>query len=224
VPTSSPCAYDSTRTPGSSLTARERSLVSLVGDVCTQALGDGFAAHLRSAREAGVSRRDLKESLLHLVVYASFPKVLCALRELRTVLDRSETGERDGERDGEHAEPADAATPPPEVNLFAQPWVRATLDGIDGTFSEIAMRFGGEVWGRGGVTQKERAFLCLAAHVANATPDPVPVHAEIALRAGATADELRAVMAYACASASAPPEGARAARDALERFLASTQI
>lgn len=189
----------------SALTAREKALLAIVRDVCAQELGERFQLHTEQALRAGMCRSDIKEAILHLTIYASFPKVLCALLALRAPES--------------HELSSSVATPKPAINLFAQPGVREALVAIDPDFADLAMRMGGEIWGRGGMTQKERAFMCLASHLCNGTLDPIPVHSEIAMRAGATERALREVMAIACAFA--PTSLGRAAIDSLEAFFAT---
>ncbi len=189
----------------SALTPRETVLLAIVRDVCTQDLGDRFRDHIDQAFAAGMCAADLKEAILHLTIYASFPKVLCAIIAFNSAV---------GSGTRSTSTPTTAA---PAVNLFAQPGVREALLSIDTDFADLAMRMGGEIWGRGGVTAKERAFMCLGSHLCNGTLDPIPVHAEIALQAGATEDALREALTHACVRTG---QRARAADDMLEAFLA----
>ena len=126
----------STTTDCGELSVRERLFVAIARDVCRQELG-ALREHVHLARAAGVAPCDLKEALLHLVIYASFPKVLCALR----ALEQRVTPLRRRVR-------AEPPTPVPDENLFLQPRVRTSLERIDSDFADLAVRMGGEIWSR----------------------------------------------------------------------------
>jgi alkylhydroperoxidase/carboxymuconolactone decarboxylase family protein YurZ len=188
------------------LSAGDRALLGLVAPICESEFSGRFHDALTAAFAAGLGRDVVKEALLHLVIYASFPKVLCALRVLHAT-----------------PEPANCTrglVGLPPANLFFAPEVRTALEGIDLDFADIALRMAGEVWGRGGLTQRERALSCIAAHIANRTPALIPFHARIAFEAGGTAAELREVVSIAAAFA--PRRIAEESSRELERFLLGT--
>src|SRR4051812_35906509 len=111
---------DSSRSLRSSLSSKERAYLSLVVDICDQKLGTAFRRHVSSALHAGATRRDVKEVLLHLVIYASFPKVLMAVRELGSLYEELDTYGLYPTGDvPSHGEP--------DLNLFREPAVSATL-------------------------------------------------------------------------------------------------
>jgi len=92
-----------------------------------------------------------------------------------------------------------------EGSLLNQPGIRNTLVALDSEFGKLAIELAGRVWARPGLTQKERAFLCLAANVCNQTVDgPFQIHLDMALKAGATPKEIREVLLHMAIYASFP--------------------
>ena len=171
------------------LGARELALVSLGADICLQTFGSTFRRHVGDALDAGATCADIKEAALHMVIYASFPKTLVAMQELGAIFSALD-------QDGGHAMGGTLSVTAPVANLFRTPEVKAALLAIDHNFADLAMRMGSEVWDRPGLTQKERAYLCIAAHVCNDTLDLVAFHGICAgRRAPIPEAQLRALVA-----------------------------
>ena len=103
------------------------------------------------------------------------------------------------------AAPKVAPPVPPRENFITDEAVSDTLKDLDSEFGDLAVRMAGEVWGRAGLSQKERAFLCIAANVCNQTLDaPYELHIELAMKGGATPEQIREVLLHMAIYASFP--------------------
>ena len=90
-------------------------------------------------------------------------------------------------------------------NFITNQRVSDRLKDFDPEFGDLAVRMAGEVWGRAGLSQKERAFLCIAANVCNQTLDgPYQLHIDLALKGGATPEQIREVLLHMAIYASFP--------------------
>ena len=162
-------------------------------DVANTTIGERFRTHVAAAENAGVTKPALREAMLHLAYYVSFPKAMEATAELVRIC-----GPFEPERD---AIDISAAPDASVVKLLTGGPVSERLREMDGGLAELSFRVSTNLWRRPLLTPKERAYMCLATNVCNQTlGDPFDV--SIALRTGATPAALREViiqMAY-CAS------------------------
>jgi alkylhydroperoxidase/carboxymuconolactone decarboxylase family protein YurZ len=171
------------------LSNRERALVAIGYDVCNQTLDGPFQFHVEMALKNGATRRDVKEAVLHNVIYSNFPKTLQAIERLNRLYARFDKQKkyRTGERVSFPAVGAD--------NFVAAPAVKDALLGLDPKFGDLAARMAGEVWGRPGLSQKERAFVSLATDVCNKNlAGPLQFHLDMAEKGGASRDEIMEVV------------------------------
>ncbi|MGI9336282.1 MAG: carboxymuconolactone decarboxylase family protein [Gammaproteobacteria bacterium] len=173
------------------LSNKERAFISLGADVCNQTLDGPLGFHAGMALQHGATRADVREALLHMVIYGSFPKVLQSIVKLNELYAEYDTKGLYTTGDG-LTEP-----PPGDQNFVADPAVREALLGVDPHFGDLTSRMAGEVWGRGGLSQKERAFVSLGADVCNQTlSGPLQFHIDMAMRGGATREQVREALLH----------------------------
>lgn len=66
------------------LTKRDRSLVT-VASLVTSGSAEQLAGHLRLAKQNGLTEAELKEAIMHLAFYASWPKAMSAIQVAKQV-------------------------------------------------------------------------------------------------------------------------------------------
>ena len=168
------------------LSNRERAFISIAGDVCNQTLDGPFQFHVETALQHGSTRADVREAVLHMVIYGSFPKVLQSVVKLNELYAQyDEKGLYDT---------GDGVSVPPlgDKNFVSDPAIREALMGVDPDFGDLTSRMAGEVWGRGGLTQKERAYVSLGADVCSQTlSGPLQFHIDMAMKDGASREQVR---------------------------------
>jgi alkylhydroperoxidase/carboxymuconolactone decarboxylase family protein YurZ len=177
------------------LSEREKVFLAVVADVCHPSLGLPFELHVRAGLERGVSTADIR-MLLRFVAYDSgYPAALAAVERLGTIeelagLARPTAAPLAAEL--VDTGPAAAPSPLPEP-------VRAQLRALDPHFAEhfdlqSRMR---SVSGPGTLTVRERAFSTMSIDVHYQTLDEsFRTHIGRALGAGATPDDVRAVLRF----------------------------
>ncbi|GGL12635.1 carboxymuconolactone decarboxylase [Sphaerisporangium melleum] len=177
------------------LSDREKVFLALVADVCQPALGLPFEMHVRAGLRRGVSTADMR-ALLRLISYDSgYAAALAAMDRLTEIeaaagLPRPAAEPLPPEllKTG----PGSAPTPLPEP-------VRALLSDLDPYFLEYfdlqsRMR---SVQGPGTLTIRERAFTTMSVDVHYQTLDETfRIHTGRALGAGASHDDVRAVLRF----------------------------
>ncbi|MCJ8013452.1 carboxymuconolactone decarboxylase family protein [Paenibacillus sp. KQZ6P-2] len=168
------------------LAVKECTLLCLVNDVCNNTLDLPFQLHVGMALENGYSHQEVKEVLLHLACHAGYPIVLKAITRLKEMYP-----EFNYEVSTESIESADA-------ELFDDD-TKEKLLSLDPHLSNFIMREMKQVWRRGGLTPLERAYLSLAVDVLYQTlEEPFEFHVKLALRNGASIDQVRAVLRFMC--------------------------
>ncbi|AQZ63699.1 unnamed protein product [[Actinomadura] parvosata subsp. kistnae] len=170
------------------LTAREQALLNLTADVCRQTLGLPFTRHVLAALDSGVSADDLRE-LLRFVAYDSgYPAAQSALARL-VELER----EHDLPRPTGQAHEVNAAgsgSPLPER-------MRQEVAALDAPFArymdlQSRMRANMRL-----LSVRERAFITMTVDVLYQTlEESFRAHVGRALGAGATPEDLRAVVRF----------------------------
>ena len=100
----------------------------------------------------------------------------------------------------------------------------AAADDFNAPFQELVTAYcWGEVWGREGLTRRERSLLNLAMLAAMPRPHELRLHVTGALRNGVTREEIREVLLQVSIYAGVPTgiDGFKIAREAIEEFEAA---
>jgi alkylhydroperoxidase/carboxymuconolactone decarboxylase family protein YurZ len=170
------------------LTAREKVLLCVVADVCQQTLGLPFEQHVTMAREHGVDADDLREMLRFIAYDSGYPAALAALERLTGIEHEHGLPGPAGQRHEVNAGGTGSPIPAP---------VRGAVHGLDGHFGDYMdlqsrMRAGMER-----LSVRERAFATITVDVLYQTLDEsLRVHVTRAIAAGATPDDVRAVIRF----------------------------
>ncbi|NLA66050.1 MAG: 4-carboxymuconolactone decarboxylase [Leucobacter sp.] len=99
----------------------------------------------------------------------------------------------------------------------------SNADDFNRDFQELVTSYcWGAVWGRDGLTRRERSMLNIAMLAALPRPHELKLHTKGALRNGVTTDEIREVLMQVAIYAGVPTgvEGFRIAREAINEFEA----
>ncbi|MBE1582919.1 carboxymuconolactone decarboxylase family protein [Nonomuraea angiospora] len=170
------------------LSTREKVLLSLVGDVCQQTLGLPFEAHVTMAYENGLSADDLRELLRFIAYDSGYPAALSALARLVDI--EREQGRPGPTGDGHPIDADGQSSPIPAPTRQA---VR-NLDPVFADFMDLQSRMRA---GMRRLTGRERAFATMTVDVLFQTlEESFRVHVTRALKAGATPEEVRAVVRF----------------------------
>ncbi|MUL39070.1 carboxymuconolactone decarboxylase family protein [Gloeocapsopsis dulcis] len=182
------------------LTLKERAFISIVCDVCNQTLSTPFEYHIKMALENGATRQDVKEAVLHTVVYDASTKCLEAiakLKELYAVFDKMGlylTGDKVS-----HLEPA--------VNWVLDTDVKDRLLAFDSQYGDLVARHAGEIWSRSGLTPMERIYISLAGDVCQQTlsdSGPFPFHINLCLQNGLSREQVYEILLHLTIEAGFP--------------------
>ena len=76
------------------------------------------------------------------------------------------------------------------------------LMGVDKNFGDLCIRVCGEVWGKPLISQKTKCLLTIALDVANQSigpGTPFEVHISMAMKQGATVEEIEELLLFTCA-------------------------
>jgi alkylhydroperoxidase/carboxymuconolactone decarboxylase family protein YurZ len=170
------------------LTTREKVLLCLVADVCQQTLGLPFELHVTMGLEHGLSADDLRELLRFISYDSGYPAALAALDRLTDIEREQGLPGPTGHTHHVNADGSGSPIPAP---------VRGALRGLDSPFADYVdlqsrMRADMKL-----LSVRERAFATITVDVLYQTLDEsFRVHATRALSAGATPDDLRAVLRF----------------------------
>jgi len=170
------------------LTAREKILLCVVADVCQQTLGLPFELHVTAAREHGVDADDLREMLRFIAYDSGYPAALAALDRLTGIEQEYGLPGPTGQRHEVNADGTGSPIPAP---------VRGAVHGLDGGFGDFMdlqsrMRASMER-----LSVRERAFATITVDVLYQTlEESFRVHVTRALGAGATPQDVRAVVRF----------------------------
>jgi alkylhydroperoxidase/carboxymuconolactone decarboxylase family protein YurZ len=165
------------------LTIREKAFVFIAADLCTGNLGLPLATHVAIAVANGVEVRDCAAAIRHLAPFVGYPTAAVALRQLRSAYP-------DWEPD---PPPPPPATPGRHV---IPPDVLDRLDALDSGFAMFATEQFDRRWDADdGVSNRERALMCLATDVLHQTLDEsFDLHLDLATGEGAGRHEINAVL------------------------------
>ncbi len=159
------------------LTMREKTFVFLAADLCTSNVGFPLLTHVQMAGANGVSVAECIAAVRHLAPYVGYPTAAVALQQL-SQLDSA--GGTDPHRVAGWELPAET---------------KDSLAELDGNFAEFFANQFDQRWGSGELSPRERALACVAADVLNQTLDEsFELHVDLALRAGACDEQVRAVL------------------------------
>lgn len=170
------------------LTTREKSLLCVVADVCQQTLGLPFEQHVRSGLEHGLTRDDLRELLRFISYDSGYPAALAALARLADIeQDQGLTGPVGPG----HEVNADGSGSPIPASM------RQAVHNLDASFADYMELQSRMRAGMRRLSVRERAFATITVDVLFQTLDEsFRVHVTRALGAGATPDEVRAVVRF----------------------------
>ena len=159
------------------LTMREKAFVFLAADLCTANVGFPLLTHVQMAGANGVSVVECIAAVRHLAPYVGYPTAAVALQQLSQLNSASGT---DPQRVAGWELPAET---------------KDSLAELDLNFAEFFANQFDQRWGSGDLSPRERALACVAADVLNQTLDEsFELHVDLALRAGASDEQVRAVL------------------------------
>ncbi|GAA4576837.1 carboxymuconolactone decarboxylase family protein [Planotetraspora kaengkrachanensis] len=170
------------------LATREKVLLCLTADVCLQTLGLPFEQHVTMAAECGLSGDDLREMLRFVAYDSGYPAALAALARL-TDLEREHampvpTGQ------GHQVNAGGTGSPIPEPMRQTV----AALDAPFGIYMDLQSRMRADMRL---LSVRERAFITMTVDVLFQTlQESFRAHVTRALGAGATPEEVRAVVRF----------------------------
>ena len=165
------------------LTTREKAFLFITADLCTANLGAPLASHVATAVANGVEVRDCAAAIRHLAPFVGYPTAAVALRQLRSAYPDWTP---------------DPPLPPPVTpgRHVIPPDVLDRLDALDSGFSAFATEQFDTRWDADdGVSNRERALMCLATDVLHQTLDEsFDLHLDFATGEGAGRHEISAVL------------------------------
>lgn len=170
------------------LTDREKILLLLTADVCQQTLGQPFEEHVLAGLDNGLTADDLRELLRFIAYDSGYPAAASALARLVEIEGTHDLPSPTGQ--GHDADIQGTSSPIPAP-------VRQAVRALDPGFADYMdlqsrMRAGMRL-----LTVRERAFATITVDVLYQTlAESFEVHVGRALRAGATTDEVKAVVRF----------------------------
>jgi alkylhydroperoxidase/carboxymuconolactone decarboxylase family protein YurZ len=179
------------------LSAREKAVLLLAGDVAVRELGLPFELHAAMAlSKAKMSIEDLREIFRHVAPVAGLNPASRVFERLKAVaLKLGQSPESNAVRTSAPHPPAPYPSGVLETLRAADPQLAATIEGQSA-----------ELWGRPGLSRRERVLASLAIDIASGTfGQAFAAHVRMALAAGVTRIELhealRALAEYSTARA-----------------------
>ncbi|MFD1934743.1 carboxymuconolactone decarboxylase family protein [Nonomuraea mangrovi] len=170
------------------LTMREKVLLSVVADVCQQTLGLPLELHVTMGLEHGVSADDLRELLRFISYDSGYPAALAALARL-TEIER-ERGLAGPTGEGHPIDAGGSGSPIPAPT-------RQAVRNLDARFADYMDLQSRMRAGMRRLSVRERAFATMTVDVLYQTlEESFRVHVTRALSAGATPDDVRAVVRF----------------------------
>lgn len=176
----------------SGLALKQRAFMSIACDVCDQRLYGPLEFHIKMALEQGATRQDVKEVILHMGVYGSYPKcfeTIARLKEIYAEFDEKGlylTGDKVS-----HSKPV--------VNWVLDTEVKDGLIEFEPQYGDLSSRMAGEIWGRPGLTPMERVYISISGDVTQQTlsaDGPFPFHVSLCLENGMTRSQVREMLMY----------------------------
>jgi alkylhydroperoxidase/carboxymuconolactone decarboxylase family protein YurZ len=170
------------------LTNREKILLLLTADVCQQTLGQPFEEHVLAGLDNSLTADDLRELLRFIAYDSGYPAAASALARLVEIESMHDLPSPTGQGHDVDAQGTSSPIPAP---------VRQAVRALDPGFADYMdlqsrMRAGMRL-----LTVRERAFATITVDVLYQTlAESFEVHVGRALRAGATTDEVKAVVRF----------------------------
>lgn len=170
------------------LTTREKLLLTLVADVCQQTLGHPYEQHVLAAHKSNITADDLRELLRFISYDSGYPAAAAALHRLEEI-------------EQEHDLPAPTGKAH-DLNLQGtnSPIPTQTRQAVSNLDEDFANYMNLQSRMRAGMQQlsvRERAFATMTVDVLYQTlAESFEVHVGRALRAGATTEEVQAVVRF----------------------------
>lgn len=165
------------------LTMREKAFVFVAADLCSHNVLFPLETHVITALANGVGIDDMREAIRHLAPYAGYPTAVEALICL-VELENATAG-------AGHA--PTRAQRPSHADLPEQ--ITEEVRRLDDEFAALLEEQFADRWRRGNLTVRERALCTIAADVVNGTLDEsFALHVQLALGAGASEEQVRAVL------------------------------
>ena len=174
-----------TDTPTTELSPREASLVEIAADVVRGAANPQFQTHLEIAlMHAGLTHEEVRELLRHLVPYAGLSATAMAFERMVELTDCPPAEAREDDRPDFAAEPEEYS-----------PWALEGIASLDRPFAGQLRRHTSELWGRPGLSKRERAMATLAVDLASgALGGLFAVHVAVAQQNGIGLEEVSAMI------------------------------
>jgi alkylhydroperoxidase/carboxymuconolactone decarboxylase family protein YurZ len=170
------------------LTVREKVLLCVVADVCQQTLGLPFELHVKMAQEHGISADDLRELLRFISYDSGYPAALAALARLCEIEQQQGLTGPTGHSHEVNADGTGSPIPAP---------MRQAVRNLDGPFADYMDLQSRMRAGMQRVSARERAFATMTVDVLFQTlEESFRAHVTRAIGAGATLDEVRAVVRF----------------------------
>jgi len=170
------------------LTDREKALLNVVADVCQQTLARPFEEHVLAGVKAGLTADDFRELLRFIAYDSGYPAATSALARLVEIEATHNLPAPTGA--GHDVNANGTGSPMPTSTRQA---VR-TLDEGFANYMDLQSRMRANMRL---LTVRERAFATITVDVLYQTlAESFEVHVGRALRAGATPEEVRAVVRY----------------------------
>ena len=166
------------------LTVREKAFLFITADLCTGNLGFPLETHVATAvAKRGGGPATARRRIRHLAPFVGYPTAAVALRQLRSAYP-------DWKPD---PPPPPPATPGRHV---IPPDTLDRLDALDSDFAAFATEQFDKRWDADdGVSNRERALMCLATDVLHQTLDEsFDLHLDLATGEGAGRHEVTAVL------------------------------
>ncbi|MBV1930576.1 MAG: carboxymuconolactone decarboxylase family protein [Porticoccaceae bacterium] len=209
------------------LNRRDRSLIVIAALVSLNQLNQ-LRVHVRGGINHGLSATEIREIIIHLCVYAGFPRALDAMKVANEELVKM--GQAPADKKLEPAKPIDqeerralgtdglsrvsggAFPADPDKGLAA---VQSRL----GDLGTVAVEFAfAEVWSREELSRRDRSLVVVSALTTLGRKDELDVHVPGAIHHGVTRAEVEELMVMLSAYAGFPfaVEGMRVIHDKLE--------
>jgi alkylhydroperoxidase/carboxymuconolactone decarboxylase family protein YurZ len=172
----------------SELTMREKTFLCLVADVCHPHLGLPFELHIGMGMQQGLTTEDFREVLRHLGPYAGYTTCAVAFERLLEIARQMGIQEP---MEPQRPEEGAALAPGYPTSILED------LRRLDGTFAAYVASHAHRVWGRGGLSRRERVIIWLAVDVLYQTLDAsFLAHVDLALQSGVSRQDLYAVVRF----------------------------
>lgn len=195
------------------LSRRDRSLM-IISVLAAQSRDEELELHTGIGLLHGLTRTEIEEINLHVVVYAGFPAAMAASRHMDAAFRKAEEVERiegrqpaDHLSDGERLERAGdvrrsltggRASSDLEQDL-------ASMKDNLGDVGEWAMLFAfGEIWARPQLSRRDRSLVVIAILTALGQDSELAFHIPAGLHHGLTREEIEEVMTHLCLYAGFP--------------------